>query len=370
MERCSLKEAIELARNLGVHADDFEAITQALLRESAVEHDTISILKDAAYETISNVMVERMMHLTREPITQEPKQIAAPSEPVIEMPVVEVPVVVADSFDAQFASRLADMASLGDLARTFEANNETENAVQTLQAMSALHDTLNADLQKNSKNRWFLSGNTLAQKLRLMGTQTVDSDAGPCIPHAIKANTPLHHLISHHQLFLSCGFNSLANAYALERQVQEGLPITMERTRQYAEQCFAATIASSASFKSLVFDDGIHMADAQELERTADDVRDKHKMPFHVIYLCSEELASFEDVTTKVPIIDLIKTDLVVHFVINIARSHWLLTSVVKLPNSSYALYHLNSFNDPIDVGQLGGVMAYIDGLVWVAANK
>ena len=85
-------------------------------------------------------------------------------------------------------------------------------------------------------------------------------------------------------------------------------------------------------------------------------------MPLHLIYLSAAELASFEDETTKQPLIELIKSNPAVHFVYNVG-AHWVLVSIV-CQKEGYAMYHLNSANDPMDVGQMEPVVTYLDELV------
>ncbi len=211
------------------------------------------------------------------------------------------------------------------------------------------------------RNKWF--GNTAMILARVKSLDAFEASHGLSIAHSVKTKTPLHHLISHQQIYSSCGFNSLANAYALERQCIEGLPITTEATRYYAECCFAIIMTQSASFKLLLNGEGILPAEPHELEIAEKDVRAKYNMPFHVIYLSEPELVSFQDVTSKQPLIELILQNHVVHFVIN-AGGHWVLASVVK-SDDDYALYYLNSTNERLFQGSPAAqVIEYIDELV------
>lgn len=353
MESYSLKDALELARNLGVQQDDFAAITQALLKESHVSEGSVVILKDTVYETISNLMASRLIEATREPAVPVAQPVA---------PIKEAPSVAADPFDAQFACGLADMAALVAFGREYEAANDKENSLLIMQGISLLHHSLENEIIKQSKNKWFLTGSLVEKKLRLSETQTVSTNVGLCIPHTFKTNTPLHHLVSHHQIFTSCGFNSLANAYAIERQLKEGVPITAECTRKYAEFCFAYTVAPSVAFKAQLSENGIKFADSEGFGKAADDIARRYNMPLHLIYLSAAELASFKDEITMQPIIKLIKSNPAVHFVYNVG-AHWVLVSIVR-QKGGYAMYHLNSANDPMDVGQMGPVMTYLDGLI------
>lgn len=273
-----------------------------------------------------------------------------------------------EQFDAEFAQALADINELAAVGREFDAACDKENAMLVMQGISNLQKSLEDELIKHSANKWFLTGSLLEKKLLLSGLTAIQTDSGLCVPHSVQTRTPLHHLVSHHQIFSSCGFNTLANAYALERQAKDGLPITAERTRKYAEFCFACTLTRSQPFIKLLFDGGINAAHSEEFSAAADDILKNYAVPLHLIYLSTPELPSFEDETTKIPIIELIKSNPAVHFGFN-AGGHWVLFSIIR-QRGYYLIYYLNSANDPIDVGLMGPVVAYLDGLAQSAIRQ
>lgn len=349
----SLKDALELARDLGVHRDDLDAITHALLQLARKDQGLIVINQDTVFETISTIMHERSIinALPRVPEHQRHVEVCQPIDP----------------FDQEFERGLVDLAVKRATACEYELQGDQERAFSAGRQLSALYAALELQCINRSSNKWFITGNLLSKKLRLAAIQTVSTEKGLIIPVLIHSQNPLYQLVSHQQIYSSCGFNALSNACAIQQQVRDGLPITSEQTRVLAEVCFLDTIHESRVFKSLLFEDGIHLAEALEIQKAAADIETKYKMPLHQFYLSASELAAFQDDTTTGPMIDLIKKNPVVHFIINIG-GHWVLISVVH-EQRGYTLYYLNSTNDPIKEGPLVPVISYIEELILRASG-
>jgi hypothetical protein len=333
----SLKDALELAHNLGVHRDDLDVITHALLQLAHKNKNSIVIGKDAVHETIANIMQERIT--------------------IDSLPCVEVSQPI-DPFDEEFERGLVELAVAKATACEYEQQGDHGQAFIAGQQLSALHSALDAQCINRSSNKWFITGNLLLKKLRLAEIQMANTEKGLTIPVLICSQSPLHQLVSHQQIYSSCGFNSLANACAIQQQVRDGLAITSEQTRALAEVCFLDTVHESKVFKSLLFEDGIHLADSLHIQEAAADIENKYQMPLQQIYLSASELAAFQDDTTIESMVDLIKKNQAVHFIINIG-GHWVLVSVVH-ERQGYVLYYLNSTNDPINDGQLAPLISYI----------
>lgn len=342
----SLKDALELAQSLGVYKDDLDVITHALLQLACKSNASIVISQDAVFETIAKIMEERV---TLNALVQK-------SEPLVARKSV-------DSFEEEFERGLVNLAVARATACEYEQQGVYEKSFAAGQHLSQLHTQLEAQCITSSENKWFMAGKSLFYRLRLAAIPTVSTEKGLIIPVvSICTQTPLYQLVSHQQIYSSCGFNALSNACAIQQQVRDGLPITSEQTRMLAELCFLETVHSSDVFKSLLFEDGIHLADGLHIQEAAADIEKKYQMPLHQIYLSASELAAFQDDTTIEPIIDLIKKNPVVHFVIN-TGGHWVLASVVH-EQKGYVLYYLNSTNDPINDGQLGPIISYIEELI------
>lgn len=263
-----------------------------------------------------------------------------------------------DTFESKFHTILADIALLQEVAREYEESGDAGAAFSAMQIISEMHDNLKGSIIARSANKWFLTGDTLSFKLRLKDVPTYDTLGGLCIKHSLKLKNPLHHLVSHNQVFNSCGFNSLANAYALERQSDEGLSITTSRTRAYAEYCFVTMLTRLPVFTSLLSDEGIEYADAVEIAEAAKALN----LDLNIFFLSHAELDAFKDAATMASLTALIKEKQPVHFFINVV-DHWVIVSVICQSNG-YALYHLNSANDPIDTKLIKKVFRYIDGLI------
>jgi hypothetical protein len=344
----SLKDALELAESLGVHRDDLDVITHALLQLARKDQRIILINQDIVFETITNIMQERIA-INALPRVSESQWRVEERQPV-------------DPFDEEFERGLVGLAVARAIACEYEQQGDQGKAVAAVRQLSALYTALDAQCVKRSGNKWFITGNLLAKKLRLAEIQAVSTEKGAIIPVLIRSESPIHQLVSHHQVYSSCGFNALANACAIQQQVRDRLPITSEQTRALAEVCFLDTIHESKVFKSLLFEDGIHLADGLHIQEAAADIEKKYRMTLHQIYLSSSELAAFQDDTTIEPMIDLIKKNGVVHFIINIG-GHWVLISVVH-EKQGYVLYYLNSTNEPINDGTLTPIISYIEELI------
>jgi len=355
----TLEEAHALARELGVCGKDLDVITHALLQLARKDQDPILISKDIVDETIANIMHENIMHervaknATRQ--VPEPQRHVEPRQPI-------------DPFDEEFERGLADLAVAKASACEYERRGDGEKAATAGQKLSALHTALEIQCVNRSRNKWFITGNLLFKKLKLSAIQTVSADKGLSIPVSMYSKNPLRQLVSHHQIYSSCGFNALANACAIQQQVRDGLPITSEQTRALAEVCFLDTVHESKVFKSLLFEDGIQLADPHHIQEAAADIEKKYEMLFHHYYLSASELPAFRDKTTMQSMINTIKKNSAVHFIINIG-GHWVLVSVVY-EHPRYVLYYLNSTNDPINDGQLGSVISYIEELILKAEAK
>lgn len=349
----SLKDALELAHNLGVRQDDLDYITHALLRLAPKDQDSIVIDRDAVHETIANVLQERITIDTL-PRGIESQRVEMSKD--------------SDPFDEEFDRGLAELATKKIIACEYEQQGNQDKLIIASQELSALHTALENKCINRSSNKWFLTGNLLFKKLRLAELQTINSEKGVIIPVVMNSQSPVYQLVSHQQVHSSCGFNALSNACAIQQQVRDGSPITSEQTRALAEFCFADTVHSSGIFKSLLFEDGIHLADGQHIEKASKDIEKKYHMRLHQIYLSTSELSAFQDETTMQPMIALLSDNPVVHFFVNIG-GHWVLISVVH-EQQGYVLYYLNSTNDPIKEGQLESIIFYIEELVLRAQDQ
>lgn len=351
----NLADALELAHNLGVRKDDLDVITHALLKLARKDEDPIIIRKDIVFETIADILQERIIIDTLPRVRTSQQLRHLESQPL------------ANPFDDKFEKCLLDIASTKAIACEYEQQGDQEKTLDAIEKLSAMHAALEAECIKQSTNKWFLTGDLLFKKLKISEVQAVNAEKGLIIPALINTKGSFYQLVSHQQIYTSCGFNSLANACAIEQLVRDGLPITAEHIRALAEFCFLDTIHCSDVFRSLQFEDGIHLADGLHIEKASDDIKKKYLIPFHQIYLSANELVAFQDETTMQPIIDLIKANPVVHFIIN-GSGHWVLVSIVR-EKGAYVLYHLNSTNEPIHEGPLMPIISYLEELILLAKN-
>ena len=89
--------------------------------------------------------------------------------------------------------------------------------------------------------KWFYVGDLISRLQNQHKKVIADSNHEWVFPHGLDLKHPLVHLVSFQQIYGTCGYHALANAHAIQKQVDEGIPaknITFSETKRYAQQMF------------------------------------------------------------------------------------------------------------------------------------
>ena len=179
---------------------------------------------------------------------------------------------------------------------------------------------------------------------------------------------PFIHLVSLNQIDNICGFSAVANAYALEQQLNKQKPISSDTTREFAEKVFTDKIKEHSAFEKLRNDDGgVDYADAQTIIQVATKLGlEKGTLEFldrDTVKFLHEGLKEGKSIDRNAELCNKLLNNPVTHIIYNVGGAHWVLLSVVTEKEVS-TLYLLNSSNAPLQQGDdVAQLLRYISEL-------
>ncbi len=266
-------------------------------------------------------------------------------------------------FRQYFDKQIKDLKSLkGGLQTQESITKET-----------AIEDNLSKELQKRSKSNWFYSGDLLAYILAFRNITLPDNKKpvlmnlplyGRAIKVNLKTNNPVIHLVSHQQIFSTCGLNVLANAYALQQQVQQGEHIATNRTREIAEHFFTkfARQMKEVGLPKCA-QEGMYGVQPHEVINFG---KKNIKPPVDLILMSGPTLGSSQ----KKDIINSLNTNKIAHVILytGTQTGHYTLVSIVNEGNNKYKIYYFDSMNRPLL--EEGNYIKTLDALITQVKNE
>lgn len=235
---------------------------------------------------------------------------------------------------------------------------------------SLLEHELLIQLAEKSASRWFYTGDLINQALELKGIPIEDKlPFGLTIevPRDVRKDlsNPLVYLVSFQQIENTCGFHSLANAYAITKQVKDKKPITQENTRKIAQEIFQKKIVPDAKFKHLICPNSFNEPEYSDLLSVMETLGfNSHFDQDPNFFLI--DTTNINDPDVQPMQAQQIRFNPVTNFMYR-TRGHFFIISVVN-QDDHYTMFLLNSANSPLDVGGEGArFVTHVDNLIQMA---